>query len=203
MRPMAEKLTFTAYTDLVVARLYEIEQNGERPLANVVELMADLDGVVPDEWPWEAAMHLVKTGLAHDFLSMGSPEVQLNANGRLRAEGGAGIIGDYQRSSQVVLVYGDANQVAVGHGQTVTQTMSGDFSKEEVSELLDQAEAVLEADTTLTDTEREDALADVTSMRAQIAKAAPNRQALTALATGLASVASLADIADKLLHLLS
>jgi len=200
---MTEKLTFTAYTDLVLARLYEMEQNGERPLANVVELMADLADVAPTEWPWEAAMHLVKTGLVHDFLSMGSPDVEINANGRLRAEAGAGIIGDYQRSPQLVLVYGDANQVAVGHGQTVAQTVLGDFSKEEVRELLDEAEATLEADTTLTGADRQGALTDVAAMRGQLAKENPNRAALSALAAGLPTLASLADIAEKIRQLVS
>ena len=133
-------------------------------------------------------------------MSVATPAVELNANGRLYAEAGAGVIGDYQRSAQIVFVGG--NQVAVGHGQSVTQTMSGDFSREEVVELLDQAESALETETTLTDTDRQDALADVAAMRARVANANPNRQALTALATGLASVASLTDIADRL-HRLS
>lgn len=199
---MAQPLTFTAYWNLVLARLYEKEQNGEPPRADVAELMADLDGIVPDGWAWEAAMHLVKSGLAHDFLSFGNPEVELNGRGRLRAEAGAGIIGDYQRSPQIVLVHGDGNQVAIGHGQTVTQIIQGDFSKEEVSELLDQAEAVLEADATLDDADRQDALSDVAAMRAQLSKENPNRAALRALASGLPTVAALADIADKLHHLL-
>jgi hypothetical protein len=92
---------------------------------------------------------------------------------------------DPERVAQLVVIHGDGNQVAVGHGQTVTQTIQGDFSKEEVSELLDQAETALQADTTLTDTERDDALADVASMRAQLGKAIPNRAALRALAAGL------------------
>jgi hypothetical protein len=199
---MAQRLTFTAYWNLVLARLYEKEQNGEQPRANVAELMADLHGIAPDGWAWEAAMHLVKSGLAHNFLSFGNPEVELNAQGRLRAEAGQGIIGDYQRSPQIVLVHGDGNQVAVGHGQTVTQTIQGDFSKEEVGELLDQAEAVLEADATLTDGDRQGARSDVAAMRAQLAKENPNRAALRALAAGLPTVAALADIGDKIRALL-
>ena len=199
---MAIPLTFAKYCELVVARLYEIEQDGNAPQADVVELMSDLEGAVPDAWPWEAAGHLVDTGLAHDFRSLGSPEIALNARGRLLAESGAGVIGNYQKSPQIVFTVGDGNQIAVGHGQHVTQTIEGDFSKEDVAELLDQAETTLQTDTTLSDPERDDALADVASMRAQIAKSAPNRHVLATLATGLGSIASLTDIADKLLHLL-
>jgi hypothetical protein len=203
---MADKLTFTAYTDLLLARLYEAEQrNSSVQPFDAYELMADItEQGVPREWAWEAAKWIADHGLGHDFLTMGSADTRLTAEGRMyvEAERGTGVISQYHEAPQFVLVYGDSNQVSVGHGQTVTQTISGDFSKEEVSELLDQAEAALEADTALTDTDRDDALADVASMRAQIAKAAPNRQVLTALATGLGSVASLVDIADKLHHVL-
>jgi hypothetical protein len=120
---MAERLTFNAYCDLVIARLYEIEQNGEKPRADVRELMADLGPVVPDDWAYEAAKHIADAELAYDYVGFGSPQVQLNADGRLLAESGVGIIGDYQRSSQITLVYGDGNQIAVAHGQNVTQTI--------------------------------------------------------------------------------
>lgn len=198
---MAPTLTFTKYCELVVARLYEIEQEGNVPMAEVRELMADLDGLVPAEWPREAAQHLVESGLALDFMAQGSWEVQLNARGRLLAESGAGIIGTYQQSPQVVFTLGDGNQVSVGHGQHVTQTIHGDLAKEEVTDLLDQAEATLQADTTLSAAERDDALTDVNSMRAQVAKRTPNRVALRALAAGLPTIAALADIADELRRL--
>jgi hypothetical protein len=203
---MTETLTFTAYCDLVLARLYEAEREAERnpgtpAVINVDDLMADItEQGVPEGWAWDAAAWIINQGFGHDYLTDQTATTALTPDGRIyvEAERGTGIIGRYHQGSQFVVVTGDGNQVAVGHGQTVTQAIQGDLSKEEISDLLDEAETALQADTTLTNTDRQDALADVTSMRTQIAKAAPNRQALTALAAGLASVASLADTADKI-----
>ena len=59
----------------------------------------------------------------------------LSAQGRLRVEREqSGVYRDYRRQEQIVLVFGDGNQVAVGHGQTVTQR--GSFEKEEALKLL-------------------------------------------------------------------
>lgn len=198
---MAYPLSFSKYCELAVARLYELEQDGGSPRADVAQVMADLDGVVAAAWSREAARHLVDSGLAVDLAGQGSRVVELNERGRHLAEAGAGIIGEYQRSPQVVFIVDDGNQVAVGRGQTVTETIRGGFSKEEVVELLDEAEGALEADTTLTDTERQDALTDLASMRTQLAKATPNWHALSALAAGLPALASLAGTADRIRRL--
>ncbi|MFL5313030.1 MAG: hypothetical protein ACJ79H_21570 [Myxococcales bacterium] len=203
---MAERLTFTAYTDLVLARLYEAEQREGAPQHfDVYELMEDIteQGVARD-WAWDAAQWIVEHGLGHDFLGSGAADTALTAEGRMyvEAERGTGIISQYHSAPQLVVVHGDGNQIAVGHGQQVEQSIAGDLSKEEVVELLDQAEAALEQDDTLTGPERQDALSDVASMRAQLEKTTPNRRALAALAAGLPAVASLADIADKIRALL-
>jgi hypothetical protein len=44
---MAERLTFTEYCDLVVARLYEMELRGDLPTGSVVDFMDDFKRVVP------------------------------------------------------------------------------------------------------------------------------------------------------------
>jgi hypothetical protein len=56
-------------------------------------------------------------------MAQGSWEVQLNSRGRLLAESGAGIIGTYQQSPQVVFTIGDGNQVSVGHSKHVTRNI--------------------------------------------------------------------------------
>jgi hypothetical protein len=162
--------------------------------------MSDLDGLVPDDWAWDAAKYLVDHGLGIDFLTMQSATTALTPDGRMfvEREQGTGIIGEYRRSDQVVVVVGDANQVAVGHGQQVVQAAQGNLSKEEVTELLDQAEARLAKDPALSDGERADALTDLQAVRAQLQKSSPNREVLTAIVAGLAGLASIADIVEKL-----
>jgi hypothetical protein len=76
---VAEQLTFTAYTDLVLARLYEAEQRygPSRPI-DAYELMADItDQGVEREWAWDAAKWIIDHGLGHDFLTMGSATTKL------------------------------------------------------------------------------------------------------------------------------
>src|SRR6266536_3039923 len=71
------------------------------------------------------------------------------------------------------LVMGDGNQVAVGHGQTETQ--SGGFEKDEVLEIVDEAETRLrQAD--LTADEREEALADLATIRTQAGEEGAKRR---------------------------
>jgi len=200
---MAERLTFTRYTDLVLARLYEAEERavaGRQQVLDVAEVMSDLADVVPEDWAWDAAKYIVDQGLGHDFLAMGSATTALTPAGRVFVENerGTGIIGEYRRSDQLVVVLGDANQVAVGHGQQVMQIAQGDLSKEEVVELVGQAEARVADDQSLSDDESADALADLQAVRAQLEKKTPNREALKALVAGLAGVASIADIVAKL-----
>jgi hypothetical protein len=196
---MAEHLTFTAYADLVMARLYEAHmREPARQYFNVDKLMSDIAGRVPDGWAWDAAKHLVEQGLGEDFLSMQSADTALTPAGRMHVERGSGIIGEYQRADQIVVVTGDGNQVAVGHGQQVVQIAQGDLSKEEAIELLGQAEARLAEDQTLSDDERADALTDLHAVRTQLEKKTPNREVLKALVAGLAGVASIADIVAKL-----
>lgn len=162
--------------------------------------MSDLAGVVPEDWAWDAAKYLIDHGLGADYLTQGSATTALTPDGRVfvEREQGTGIIGEYRRADQIVVVVGDANQVAVGHGQHVVQQAQGNLSKEETVELLDEAEARLADDQTLTSDERDDALADLHGVRAQIEKKTPNRDALRALIVGLGGLASIADIVDKL-----
>jgi hypothetical protein len=201
MASVPERLTFTRYTDLVLARLYEAENRvGPNQMVDVRELMSDLGSVVPSDWAWDAAKYIVDHGLGHNFLTMGSATTALTPDGRVfvEAERGTGIIGEYRSANQIAVVTGDGNQVAIGHGQQVVQTLTGDFSKEEVVELLDEAEARLASDNRLDEDARADALTDLRALRGQAEKKNPSREALRALAAGLAGVDSLADIVEKL-----
>jgi hypothetical protein len=198
---MPERLTFTKFTELALARLYEFEEReGPNRPVDLRELMSDLSGVVPEDWSFDAAKYLVERRLGHDFMTMQSPDTALTPEGRLfvESEQGSGIIGEYRRSDQIVVVVGDANQVAVGHGQQVLQIAQGDLSKEEATELLEEAKTRLAEDETLDDDERADALTDLEAVRTQLEKKNPNGDVLRALVTGLAGVASIADIVDKL-----
>ena len=129
---------------------------------------------------------------------MDSGDAFLKMTGRGRVfveqEEGTGVIREYQED-QLVVVVGDGNQVAVGHGQTVQQ--SGTFEKEEVLEWLDEPEKRLNA-SDLPVGERTDALADVETSRAQMKKAKPNLAVIKTTLATLSAIGVVADLAEKL-----
>jgi hypothetical protein len=116
-----------------------------------------------------------REGLVEAALAMqGNASAALTPEGRLYVEDeqGSGLIGEYRRQDQVVVVVGDGNQVAVGHGQTVKQ--GGSFSKEEALDVLDEAEARLR-DADLSEEARQDALADLDTVKTQSGEARHRR----------------------------
>jgi len=138
---VAEELTFTKFTELLLARIHEEERReGSIKHFDASKLMADIAPLVDEQWPLEAVKYLEAEGLVDGILSFGAAGVRLTPHGRVFVErgGDTGLIPHYLQQDQIVLVVGDGNQVAVGHGQTVRQ--SGEFSKEEALELVDEAE---------------------------------------------------------------
>jgi len=195
---MAQELTFSRFAELLLARTYEREQReGAMHFFDTRELMSDLAGVVDDAWMWQAAELVKRQGLLQALVSdQGSARVQLTPEGRVFVEQEQSpIIRDYRNSPQMVVVTGDGNQVAVGHGQTVQQ--SGTFAKEEALELLDEAERRLQA-SDLPKDERDDALADVETIRTQVKKQKPNVAVIKTTLAALSAVNVVADLAEKI-----
>jgi hypothetical protein len=196
---VGDELTFTRFTDLLLARTYEREQrDGSAIFFPVSELMKDLTPYVDSAWLWQSAQFLEGRNLVQAVLpTSGNAQVFLTAEGRLFVEDerGTGLIGQYRQQDQVVLVIGDGNQVAVGHGQTVRQ--SGEFSKEEALELVGEAERRLH-DADLPAEERDEALADLETVKTQLTKKNPNLAAVKAIVSGLRDVKVIADLADTL-----
>lgn len=81
-------MTFTAYCDLALDRLYERDLT--TPSNEAVDLrflMADFEERVPANWPWEAATWIVEEGYGHDFRGMGgSAQTLLKPAGRRYVE---------------------------------------------------------------------------------------------------------------------
>jgi hypothetical protein len=201
---VGDELTFARFTDLLLARTYEREKrDGSAVFFAVGELMEDLAPYVDSAWLWQSAQLLESRNLVQAAIpTSGDAQVLLTAEGRLFVEDeqGTGLIGQYRQQDQVVLVIGDGNQVAVGHGQTVRQ--SGEFSKEEALELVDEAERRLHG-ADLPAEEREEALADLETVKMQLKKKNPNLAAVKAVLSGLRDVKLIADLADTLYGLLT
>jgi hypothetical protein len=195
---MAQQLTFSRFADLLLARTYEHEQReGAMRHFDTRDLMSDLVGIVEDAWMWQAVEFLARQGLLDALTSdQGGARVNLTPEGRVFVEQEQSpTIRDYRNSAQIVVVTGDGNQVAVGHGQTVQQ--SGTFEKEEALELLDELEERLQA-SDLPGPERADALADVETIRTQMKKEKPNLAVIKMTVAALSAIGAVADIAERI-----
>jgi hypothetical protein len=201
---VAEDLTFTRFTELLLARTHERERrDGPDIFFPVEELMADLVPYVDSGWLWQSAKYLEDKNLVRASIRFGpTAQVHLTPQGRIFVENeqGSGLISTYRQQDQVVVVVGDGNQVAVGHGQTVWQ--SGEFSKEEVLELVDEAENRLRG-AELPSDERGDALADLQTVKTQLGKKNPDFSAVRSVLSGLRNVNVIADLVERIHGLLT
>jgi hypothetical protein len=193
-------MNFTRFAELVLTRLYDAAKGrrGNSEFIPVEELVPDVLPHVDPEWQWQVAQHLAQQGLA----LAARDDLVITPAGRVyvEREQGSGLIREYRRQEQIVIVLGDGNQVAVGHGQTVHQ--AGTYSKEEILETISEAEArVVSSD--LPEQEKLEALADLSTIKAQMGKANPNSKAIEAVLPALQSISVISDLAEKLHRLLT
>lgn len=201
--PEAEALTFTTFTDLVLVRVHDEERKeGTNQFFDVHELVSDVPGVQPG-WAQQAVELLGQQGLVHPVVAFGdTAQAALTPKGRMYVENedGTGLIARYH-SRQLVVVAGDGNQVVVAGRDQTGPVSYGGFSKEEVEELLDQAEASI-ASPSVSARDRQDAQADIETVRAQLKKEKPNRAIMSAAVETLRDITGLAEIGEKLAHLI-
>jgi len=125
---MAERLRFTDFVDIVLARLYELD-NGEGEFRDTREIAAQLKESVPDWWPDEAVKVLNDRGYVDAALAFGSAEAVITGAGRIAVEeqerDRSSTIHEYiAHPANFVLVTGSGNQVVVD-SQGVAQTLGG------------------------------------------------------------------------------
>jgi hypothetical protein len=197
----ATKLKFSQFVDLLLARLYELEQ--ESPATEFYDLDSiarDLKDPVPDGWVFDAGKVLQSRGLVDCIFTLGGAQARLTGEGRLFVEEdqGTGIIPEYKSAPehfvQHVSVSGHGNQVVVGgHGQSgISQAQSIEKEREPLFRLLQEIEVKLKQDGSLADSERTELLGDLESIRQQLRRREPNRPALAALLAPFGNVTSIA-----------
>lgn len=200
-------LRFSEFIDLVLARLYELEQEvGPGALFDVNALTRELRADVPPQWVFDAGKVLESRGLAQlAFVFGGGCHARLTGEGRLfvEEERGTGIIKQYRGSrASFVSVSGTGGQVMVGRdtGQ-VSQTVAIEREREPAFLLLRRVKEALGRDAALTEAERADLLTDVEMIEQQLRKREPNRPAIAALLEPLSRVASLGGLLADLVRL--
>jgi hypothetical protein len=129
---MADHMTFTEFTDFILARLYELDARADSYQTHDIVLMSrELRNPVRNEWPKDAVDVLVGRGLAKLVETSGGRQLGhgavagISGEGRLYVEGRehrTKIIEEYRRHpANLVFVGGERNQVSVGTEGRVTQ----------------------------------------------------------------------------------
>jgi len=202
-------LSFSQFIDLLLARLYDAQRTNPNGMIDLNALAADLRETVPDDWVVDAARVMQSRGLADCIISYGACRGRLTGEGMLFVEEGrgTGVISQYRQEPaqyfQHVNVSGSGNQVVVGSNQSGVQQSSGEQSRPQVFHLINEIEEQLKRDSSLGQSEREEFLNDVGSLRQQMKKRTPNLSAVAALLEPLGGIASAAAQVAMLIRMLN
>ncbi len=204
-----DDLTFTGFTELLLARLHEAEKTeGEMVFINLRPLAAGLKADVSDGWVRQAATYLHNQGLIHQVQGIGGAEgavqAMLTPEGRLfvEREEGTGLIRRYHENpTNYVVVSGSGNQIVVGNQGDVSQTMTN-VQQTHVLQLFDRLTAEIEADDVLDEDEKAELQSDVSIARLQIEKRKPNLGAAVAILKPLGQLATFGSTVAELLKAL-
>jgi hypothetical protein len=207
---VATKLKFGEFMDLLLARLYELEQRegGNFEYFDLDKIAGELKDPIPPQWVFDAAQVLEARNLANCAVTFEGASAHLTGQGRLyvEEERGTGIIKKFHESPQnYVVVTGNNNQVNVADGnQTeVSQTMAVRQSQPLGFQLLEKIKAGLQSDDSLGEHEKQDYLTDLALIESQLKKREPNRRALASLLAPLSEVASVASFVVELIRLVN
>lgn len=206
---MRKDLSFSEFVDLLLARLYDLEQ--EQGIEGYVDLNAVAEGLrakIPEKWVWDASMVLEARDLIRAIRAFGGIcRAELTGEGRLFVEEkrGTGVIEKYLKArNQYVAVSGSQNLVVgAGDGTTVTQTQNIESMRKPVFDLLLEMQTIVDNDESLDERDRKELKADINAVRAQMEKREPNRSVLAALLEGLAQVPSIITKVADLTRLLN
>jgi hypothetical protein len=202
------ELNFSQFIDLLLARLYESErQEGAGKFFDLRIIAKGMKSAIPDQWVFDAGKVLEAQGLAQCIFTMGgNVQAMLTGEGRLFVENnrGTGIIEKYWSApGNYVVVTGSGHQVVVGKQRDVKQQMSIVEERRPAFNLLEEIEKELRSDSSLSQSERQDLLADLDMIRRQLNKKEPNRAALAALLEPLSQISSIAGAVVNLIRLLN
>lgn len=203
----ADRLKFSQFVDIVLARLYELELEGRTGYQEINAIVAELSQKVPPNWIWDAAKVLESRGLANvEFFVGGVCIAELSGEGRLFVEeDGSQTIKEYKSDpAQFVIVTGTGNQVVVGgHNASATQTRTVAEERKPAFDLLEKIEGGLHSDQSMSPEALKDLKSDLEGVKGQLSKRTPNRDVLASLLSGLSQVRSIAGYVAELVKLLN
>jgi len=191
------KLKFSEFIDLLLARLYDLESQGETGrFFDLSAIASELSVDVPQQWVFDAAKVLESRGLAQVLFAMGGrSQATLTGEGRIfvEEEAGSGIIRHYHSHPADFLRPESERRPA---------TKRSDEREPSIT-LLREIRNRLAHDAALSEEERRELSGDIDAIEHQLRKRQPNRAALAALLEPVSQVPSLAGYVATLIRLLN
>ncbi|MBM4035123.1 MAG: hypothetical protein FJ291_25550 [Planctomycetes bacterium] len=206
----ARKLRFSEFVDLLLARLYDLEQEQRDRYFDFNAINRELTEPVPQQWIFDAGRVLESRGMANCVFAFGGVcRGRLTGEGRLfveeRQNADAGIIREYYASPQdFVLVPGRSDHQAVVGGERVgAPSTTIEQQRAPAFEMLRQIEDLLKQGGTLSEERRKDLLQDIEAVRGQLRKVEPNRAALAAILESMSQVDAIGGFVANLIQVLN
>jgi len=186
---------FSDFVDLVLVRLYELDQADSDSFVDLSSVQKDIKGDVPASWLLDVAKVLQSRNLAQCIINSRGVFAHVSGEGRLYVEDRRGKTGEIEdnKSNYYITVSGSNNQVVAGQttGPT-TQSMSNDQSRGPWGQFVDTIEEKVKNDASLGAEERDQALSYVKVVRGELRKPEPNQTVIAAVLEPLSHIISVA-----------
>lgn len=192
---------FSQFVDLLLVKLYEVDQTSDAEFVDLENLAREIKGDVPSSWVFDAGKVFQTRMLADVIFTFGGTHAKITGEGRLYVEEGRGFTKTVQESPSnfYINVSGDHSQIVAGSTATqITQTASSAPSSA-IAKALDEAVNTLKKDASISDEQREEALSYIEVVRQQIKKPEPNRSVLSAVLEPLSKITTIAGYISTLI----
>ena len=185
---------FSQFADLLLVRLYELDQEQGDNYYDLNAVVQEIQGPVPPSWVFDAAKVLQSRGLADCIFTFGGTSARITGEGRLYVEEERGFTKDAQhdRTHYFINASGGNVNIATGNiGGQISQSVTVQQETAPIFQVLDEIKQQLNGDTSLPAPERAELLTYVDVLRQQAKKTEPNRSVIAAVLEPMSKVTAI------------
>lgn len=204
----ATKFKFSEFVDLLLVRLYDLDQEHGDRFSDLNALANDIDGHVPRNWAFDAGKVMDTRGWADCLFTFGGVSAQITGEGRLYVESRQGLTGraldhreEFFRPS--VVVTGSHNQVVVGSQNTASQEAVVESERRPAFDTLNEIRSILDSSQALASHRKLEAKTYVNLVEMELKKPEPDRRILTAILDSLSKITAIGSQVATLIKFLN
>jgi len=186
---------FSEFVDLILVRLYELDQVDSDSFVDLSNVQKEIKGLVPSSWILDVAKVLQARSLADCMINSSGVFAHISGEGRLYVENRGGKTGEIEdnRPNYYINVSGSNNQVVAAQtAGSTTQTITHEQGKGPWGQLVNSIEEKVKNDASLAPDDKEQALSYVNVVRGELRKREPNRTIVAAVLEPLSQIISVA-----------